>query len=891
MGTAPAVEVADRERIRAGARAKLFGEPPPPDPTLDGASGTQASAPPNDPERVGRFRILDRLGAGGMGVVYSAYDPQLDRKVALKLLRPDLAEDATRGSTGTNRLHREAQAMARLNHPNVVTVHEVGQHEDQVFVAMEFVEGTTLREWVEGADDWREIVRVYCDAAAGLAAAHEAGIVHRDFKPDNVMLGTDGRVRVMDFGLSRADRGEHTEEAESTLDQSQTLTQTGAIMGTPAYMAPEQHNASAATAASDQFAFCVSLWEALAGVRPFAGHTYGELAGNVVMGRVQDPPGTVTAPSRVFDTLRRGLAVKPTERFPSMEPLVSALQADPARTFKRIGAALGLAAAVGAVGYSATRPDPVVAGACDDAGQAMRAAWAPDRRDAVKTALLASQAPYAHATWSTVESMLERYADDWAAAAEKACSTKLVETADATMLDRQTQCLDARRRAFEEVVDLLSSADVGMAQQAVQAVVTLAPVESCADPRRLEAFSVARAPEAVEALSQARAQLARARAHGGLGHYDKALELADRVIDTGRRFDDPSTEAAGLLVRGQYLERKGESADAEKSLRDAIRQAEIAHDHTTRAWALIRLIYVVGRDAKRHDEARALGADAGAVLRMLGADPLLQAGLDMNLGGADRVARALDDALAHYRAALKTYATIYGEAHPETGRALTSLGGLYISRKEPDKAINVLLRAKASFEATLGAQHPFVPVVLSNLGTAYKAQGDLPRAISTLEQALKLRKLADGSDHPGVAKTLFNLAAAQFEARRYEAAIASLREGRRILDANGSADPIRRGRYDLLVGMAQVNLGRLDEARETLKPLLELFPLSRGAKGKYARRTRYYLAIATIRVDLRRAWTLVEVARESTNDDDPFVERLEALAWLIDTAEHGPNGS
>ncbi|MCR9165598.1 MAG: tetratricopeptide repeat protein [Nannocystaceae bacterium] len=896
MGQAPAVEVADRERIRAGARAKLFGEPTPSPSAMEETEAGENGGRPEplgDPERIGRFRILDRLGSGGMGVVYSAYDPELDRKVALKLLRPDLAEGGSGGTTGTSRLQREAQAMARLNHPNVVTVHEVGRHGEQVFVAMEFVEGTTLGAWANDDHDWRDIVRVYCDAAAGLAAAHEAGIVHRDFKPENVMLGDDGRVRVMDFGLSHAESSRHTldDRADARTERPEALTQTGAIMGTPAYMAPEQHNASTISPASDQFAFCVSLWEALAGERPFAGQTYGELAGNVVVGRIRSPPATATAPRRVFDVLRTGLQVEPERRHPSMIALCEALQASPARTIKRIGVGVAIASAVGGIGYAALRPEPALAGACDDAGSPIYETWGPAERAAVRSALLETQAPYAGATWSTVERLLGEYANEWANAAENHCSARLVESAAATTLDRQEQCLSARRRALAEVVGVLSLREEGIAQQAVQAVATLTPIESCADPRRLEAFSTARAPEALEALAEARALLARARARGGMGHYDEALELAENVIETGRRFDDPSTEATGLLLRGRYLERKGDPGKAESSLRESIRLAEIAHDHTTRALGLIRLIYVVGRDSQRNDEARALGADAGAVLRMLGADPLLQAGLDVNLGGAARVARRFDEALVHYRAALDTYSELFGEAHPETGRVLTNLGSLYISREEPHKAIEVLLRAKASFEASLGAQHPFVPVVLSNLGSAYKHREDYDRSIATLREALRLRKATDGPNHPGIAKTLFNLGAAQFEARRYEDALASLDEGRRILRQSASVDPLRLGRYDLLIGAAQVNLGRFDDARETLTPLLEVFPLQRGGKGKYALRTRYLLSVATLPVDTRRASILAGSALDSAPEqNEEVVRNLKFLLWLYSTVEKGPTG-
>ncbi|MEM6295110.1 MAG: serine/threonine-protein kinase [Myxococcota bacterium] len=889
MGDAPAVEVRDRERIRAGARAKLFGELMPTPSSKDADAGRpKATTPAKDPERVGRFRILDRLGAGGMGVVYSAYDPELDRKVALKLLRPDIAEDASQGSTGTTRLQREAQAMARLNHPNVVTVHEVGRHGEQVFVAMEFVAGQTLRTWAESEHDWQEVLRVYRDAAAGLAAAHDAGIVHRDFKPDNVMLGDDGRVRVMDFGLSRAEPGEVAAPDDAQHVAGDNLTRTGMLMGTPAYMAPEQHNAAPTSDKSDQFAFCVAVWEALAGERPFEGRTYGELAGNVAVGRVRDPPGTAAAPTRIFDVLRRGLAVRPDERHDSMQDLANALA--PPQRGKGVWVGLGLlaVAGVGAGVYATREPPPSVeAGACDDAGDPIRKVWNAAASARIKDALAASGAPYADASWQTVSSMLDRYADTWAATAQTVCAASMVKRGDANATQRQSQCLASRRSDVAALVDVLSTREDGLAQQAVQAVVTLAPLEACTDPSRLEGFSIARDPDVLAELSEARARLARAKARGGLGNYAEAVEEAEAVVQEGKSLDDPATEAAGLLVRGQYEERVGNRTKSESTLRAAIKKAEIAHDHTTRALALIRLIYVVGSDPSRHDEALTLGADAGAVLRMLGADPLLQAKLDMNLGGADRAARKLDDALDHYEAALDAYLELFGESHPETGRALTSLGSVLIIRDEPKRAIEVLQRARTSFETTLGAQHPFVPLVISNLGTAHTALDNHERAIEMLEQALALRTEIHGPDHPGVAKTLFNLGNAQYKARRYEDAIATLREGIRAVKTS-NPPKARLGRYHIVIGGSLTALGRLDEAREEFDPWLDVYPLVAGREGEYARKIRYNLAMAYIPKDLRRARLMLQSALETATGDEDYYEGMLTVLWLIDTAQFGP---
>ncbi len=289
-------------------------------------SGHNDGAPP---EKVEHFRLLGQLGRGGMGAVYEAIDESLDRKVAIKLLHPEAGDQA--------RLLREAQALARLSHPNVVQVYQVGEHGEQVFVAMELVTGQTLSRWCAAEQrTWQEIVAMYIEAGRGLAAAHAAGLVHRDFKPENVLVGDDGRPRVLDFGLarsqvepepSRTQKRERPDPSASGQLLSVSLTRTGAIRGTPAYMAPEQHRGEEASVASDQFAFSVSLYEALFGHRPYAGETLAALTMSLERGVVRDPPSTAGVPAWLTAVLVRGLAKAPEDRFPTIGDLMRELGA------------------------------------------------------------------------------------------------------------------------------------------------------------------------------------------------------------------------------------------------------------------------------------------------------------------------------------------------------------------------------------------------------------------------------------------------------------------------------------------------------------------------------------------------------------------------------------
>jgi serine/threonine protein kinase/WD40 repeat protein len=383
------------QRVRANVKAQLFGADEPKDRRDETTAPAPAPAPEardDEPTRIGRFVVIKRIGEGGMGMVYAAYDDALDRKVAVKLLHPRGSEA---GNDARTRLIREAQALARLSHPSVIHVYEVDTWQDQVYVAMEFVDGGTLGQWQrQEGRGWREVLEAYVAAGRGLAAAHAAGIVHRDFKAANVLVRRDGAVRVVDFGLARQEleasassrpaeletstpipslsagdalsgsrpgdrsparpdalasgRSHRTSAASEGLSDA-PLTRTGVIMGTPAYMAPEQHLGQRADARSDQFSYCVSLFEALYGFRPFPGENLSALRRNVLAGRIEPPPRYTDIPPRIFRALQRGLAVDPHDRHPSMEALLDELAHDPRVALQRAAYVLLALMAVGLV--------------------------------------------------------------------------------------------------------------------------------------------------------------------------------------------------------------------------------------------------------------------------------------------------------------------------------------------------------------------------------------------------------------------------------------------------------------------------------------------------------------------------------------------------------------
>ena len=282
---------------------------------------------PDMPATIGRFVVLERLGAGGMGVVFAAYDPELDRKVAIKLIYA--AADGSRQHRRQDLLLREAQALARLAHPNIVAIHDVGVHEGQVFVAMEFVAGRTMRQWWEDrGPGWQEVLAAMVQAGRGIVAAHAAGLIHRDIKPDNLLIGDDGRVRVADFGIARFDASAvEPSTLISGVRELATVAGRGSVIGTPAYMPPEQHDSADVGPHSDQFSFCVTLWEGLYGRRPFVGETH-RLPELIRAGAPEKPAGAPELPGWLEQAVRRGLSPRPADRWPSMQALLDVLAFD-----------------------------------------------------------------------------------------------------------------------------------------------------------------------------------------------------------------------------------------------------------------------------------------------------------------------------------------------------------------------------------------------------------------------------------------------------------------------------------------------------------------------------------------------------------------------------------
>jgi tetratricopeptide (TPR) repeat protein/predicted Ser/Thr protein kinase len=467
------------ERIGSTVRPRSTEE------TVEGTGGT---APPDDQplvrgDLVGRYVVLEPIGRGAMGVVYKAFDPQLDRAVAVKLL-VDESDD-----TAKRRAVREAKAIAKISHPNVIAVHDVGTHRNRVFFAMELVDGQPLGIWKEQAQpDLERILEVFRQAGAGLAAAHAAGLVHRDFKPDNVLVDGEGRVRVLDFGLARrmidVDGASKAPEVTPS-DQARRV-----LAGTPAYMAPEQFGGGDADARSDQFAFCVALHEALTGERPFQGDTVASLSYAVLAG--DRTSATFTGvPAHVIAAVDRGLSHEPDERFPSMEALVAALTVQRREPnwglLGLAGMGILLAATGTAYGIGLSRNDPAPVDPCADVGQRIDDVWNDAERVAVRAAFLETKAYNAESAAERVDAMMDAYASRWRRTAAQSCQmTEVDRTLDAELSFRSKACIDEALQAFEFRLSKFKRLQPDDIERAVDSVDALGSPAECVDRPMLE---------------------------------------------------------------------------------------------------------------------------------------------------------------------------------------------------------------------------------------------------------------------------------------------------------------------------------------------------------------------------------------------------------------------
>ena len=797
---------------------------------LDTGRSERGSSRQEDPPvtQVGRYLLIKKLGEGGMGVVYSAYDPDLDRKVALKLLHSDGRTDP---ELARARLQREAQAMARISHPNVIPIFDVGVWGAQVFLAMEMVDGGTLGSWMkEGAHPWRLVLEKFLDAGRGLQAAHAAGLVHRDFKPANVLMSREGRVYVTDFGLARqvGDSGREEdflpEEAQELVPSDRRmletqLTQSGLVMGTPNYMSPEQFQGADLDSRSDQFSFCVALYWALYGKRAFeparmraysnssrllkeknskqlsspsssssqseptspmrvrqtAPVTPPARARELVQAApveriIQEPPREVKVPTWVRNALMRGLELESGARFQSMAALLDALSQEQ-RLLKRrkwvtgmTTAAVGLAVA-GGVAYQRTQ-------VCAGAGTPMDTTWSPEARQRLQASFLATNQPFAQEMATRVTQALGTYATAWRAQSVEACeATRMHGSQPEELFTRRVGCLERRRQDFRALVGLMGEADPKLVERSLDAAHSLPALQECsnvealAEQQRLPSDPGKRAE--IARLDEQLSEVKALLAAGRIkGAAEKVQPLEERIQATGHL----PLLAEMRFHQGAIQAQLGRAPEASRLLSQAVYDAAAGRADRMMAYTLIRLLFVEGK-LKHFDQADNWAGLAEAALRRMGGDPEMMGDLLANRSTLaveqqrfPEARKLLEEARALRERALAT-------DDPKRAHTTFNLGRLLVDMGDLEKGVELLENALVQTRAALGPRHPDLERRHSTLSAALRKVGRPAQALEHARTSADIAEFLFGKDTPQLALRLDEIAMCLSDLKRHEEAL------------------------------------------------------------------------------------------------------------------------
>ena len=893
--------------------------------------GVQAEA-----VKIGRFIVIRKLGQGAMGIVYLAYDPKLDRKVALKLV--DTTALGSEVGDAQVRLEREAKAAAALGHPNVVTVYDVGEHGDDVFLAMEFVEGTCLTDWMKQEHEWREVVTLFSEIARGLAAAHEADLVHRDFKPDNVLLGEDGRPRVADFGLARPTEGWTARDAAKMLGDGgesmralairsqDALASTGEVCGTPAYMAPEQFAGIDVGPASDQFGFCASLYEALFGHRPFKGDSVTELAVAVLENDRQPLPPKHGVPKAVVEAVLMGLEPKVSNRHASMRALADRLDAAlRARTRNRVlagGALLAvLSAGLGVQASQAIEEQP-----CDAAQAEIDEIWNPDRRSKVERAVAAAGLP------TKAVEHLDRFASDWTDQRVESCRASRVEgsQSDEELLLR-TSCLDQMSARLDVAARALQESPSSEALDVLE--IALPSLEACEDPaslraQRTEFFrSGEQSLEAQAAWSEAAGlitalqltshrppsawqadaerllalgethEIPSANAYGRfwMGEVARQHEDFDTVIEQSRqglawaaRSPDYAILPLLLLLRAEAERRQGELDAAAASIE--LGQAMVSRVFETRKREAVRVDLeaaqaMVAIERGELEHAREI---AGTLLESENLSPRKQEHVHSILGSVCYQLHDTDCAFEHHAKAMALVATLPDVEPLELAGRHANMGLMYAEAGDGPKAIGELATAADIVEDAFDADHPMRGQLLSDRGGIQGAMMDPKDGEKDLLAGLAIHEKNHGKDHPALVEALIDLTKTQMQLGKPVEATKHGEWAVRIVDGAFEGQHPRRADPRLPLSDAYVAMGRFDDAAKVLREGLEILDTPQTHPMQRAE-FQFALARALAPVDAEAAREAATAAKAGIADFEPGKPLRDAIdgwsAQVLDAPE------
>jgi tetratricopeptide (TPR) repeat protein len=897
---------------------------------------------PIGPE-LGRYLVIDEIGAGGMGRVFRAYDPKLGREVALKRLRLRTRSGTTDGA----RMLREAKAMAQLAHPNVVSIFDVDIDGGSLFIAMEYVKGVTLSAWLrEAPRTWPEILDMYVRAGRGLAAAHAQGIVHRDFKPSNVVVGEDARPRVMDFGLARASGASTSGDFDvlpealghgpelaafdshgAAADLGATLTALGTVVGTPPFMAPEQHLGEAVDARTDQYAFCVALWGALAGRAPFVGADASSLAAAKLAGPPKPPTGTA-APARVYAALVRGMAVDPDGRWVDMRALLEELERVTAPS-SRSRVAATLAASIVAVGVGAWwlgREGP-----CRDSAAEIESTWGADARARVDRALRDTKASFAESTALRVAAAFDRHAEAWSAMHRDACeATKVRREQSDEALDLRMKCLAARKAELGDAVALLTTADVAVTQKAVELATGLTPIDRCADVAVLrERAPPPDQPELRDAIEAARAGYDHARLLARVGRLETALATAEVSRSAAAITGYAPVIAEGEVSVGSILIALDRKAEAQPLLEHALDTALAHRRNHTAATAAVELTSMLVGHSGRAQQTRWLARTALGLAEGDGSDPRLIADAMLVYGNVFTDLELELEALPYFQGSVTRLEAAVGPSHPDLIGPLVSNAKLLHVLNRDAEADAASRRALAIAESAYGPDHPAVADALAQLGWNALTDGRHAEALVHFDRAYVINETAFGPEHRAVWAALAMRATALAEQEHYDEAAAALEESlRRMTRALPEAHPSRASTYHNLatvysrqgdhakaadaaresvrlrrllghnatlaagltsLGSELTELGRYEDAEQTLTEAAKVAAAAHADDGGYTPSPEVRLAdVIRRRGDLPRARDLLESIVKRASPETHATQLAEAefllgqVLWELD---------
>ena len=786
--------------------------------------------------RFGRYVVLGTLGRGGMSTVLKAYDEGLDRAVAIKLLHGD------RAKRDAGRLEREAQALARLSHPHVVQVHEVAEADGHGYIAMELVKGQTLTQWAKPSPrpGWRECVRLYLQAGSGLAAAHAKGLVHRDFKPSNALVDDQGHVRVVDFGLARMTKGAHSEtledrppdpEAEATALEL-TLTRRGAVMGTIAYMPPEQMRGLEVDDRSDQFSFCVSLWEALYAERPFAGTTKQALMHAMNDTQVRPAPRDSNVPGRLRRVLLRGLAANPTLRWPTMDALLVELRKSIAPRRRR-WVTLGVTAGLAAIGLG-LGVDRYLSWASQCNGASKHLAKIEARRADVQRAIQRTGLVYGPDTSERVQVLLEDYAQQWVGLHTEICeATRVRQEQSEEVMDLRMSCLQDHRATLEAQIEVLARADASIVQRAVELVADLPRLDHCNDVERLRArrqrVPPPDDPQVARQAQTTRDRLEEIKAEARAGKVREALEQIEPVVRQADALGYGPLLAEAMLWRGRFHDDNGRYEEAERDLLRAHALAVEHDDEKLEARAASLLIAVIGDHRARPAEGQWWGRAALPLADRVG-QPVIRASIANNLGSVLQAQGRYEPAERQHRRAMEILEGALDADHPKIAEASNALGIVLEQQGHYAQAQAQYHRALQIWERALGARHPNVAYGTANIANILLSRGQHQEAEERFRRALRLLERALGSNHPTVAHCIVNIGNARLQQRDFAGAQAQYERALPMLERALGLDHPDVARTAMILGGALGAQGKYERAESFFSRALSAQERAQGTE-------------------------------------------------------------